>query len=323
MYSMYNALEIKGLSKEYKDFRLDNVSFEVPSGSIVGLIGENGSGKTTIIKLILNMIKKNGGEITVLGKNKDISDIKNEIGVVMDEPGFPAFLNAKEINRIMKNIFSNWSEDTFFGYLKKLKVPDNKEYKDMSKGTKMKTGIAVALSHNPRLLILDEATNGLDPVVRSEVNEIFTEFTRDESHSILISSHIVSDLDRICDYIVFIHNGKLMLFEEKDRLLEKYEPKWMVHGHVHTNRNDLPLSERRIPTPHFHEFDNKGREIAYRTAVINNDAQFPRDRVEAIKHFSEVHNVCFDGDFKVLSESSLFQDASQCDDPNFGEEFDE
>ena len=234
---MDNALEIKGLSKEYKDFRLDNVSFEVPSGSIVGLIGENGSGKTTIIKLILNMIKKNGGEITVLGKNKDISDIKNEIGVVMDEPGFPAFLNAKEINRIMKNIFSNWSEDTFFGYLKKLKVPDNKEYKDMSKGTRMKTGIAVALSHNPRLLILDEATNGLDPVVRSEVNEIFTEFTRDESHSILISSHIVSDLDRICDYIVFIHNGRLMLFEEKDRLLEKYCV-------VHCTREQLSSIER-------------------------------------------------------------------------------
>ena len=237
MYSMYNALEIKGLSKEYKDFRLDNVSFEVPSGSIVGLIGENGSGKTTIIKLILNMIKKNGGEVTVLGKNKGISDIKNEIGVVMDEPGFPGFLNAKEINRIMKNIFSNWSDDTFFGYLKKLKVPDNKEYKDMSKGTKMKTGIAVALSHNPRLLILDEATNGLDPVVRSEVNEIFTEFTRDESHSILISSHIVSDLDRICDYIVFIHNGRLMLFEEKDRLLEKYCV-------VHCTREQLSSIER-------------------------------------------------------------------------------
>ncbi len=234
---MDNALEIKGLSKEYKDFRLDNVSFEVPSGSIVGLIGENGSGKTTIIKLILNMIKKNGGEVTVLGKNKGISDIKNEIGVVMDEPGFPGFLNAKEINRIMKNIFSNWSDDTFFGYLKKLKVPDNKEYKDMSKGTKMKTGIAVALSHNPRLLILDEATNGLDPVVRSEVNEIFTEFTRDESHSILISSHIVSDLDRICDYIVFIHNGRLMLFEEKDRLLEKYCV-------VHCTREQLSSIER-------------------------------------------------------------------------------
>ena len=234
---MDNALEIKGLSKEYKDFRLDNVSFEVPSGSIVGLIGENGSGKTTIIKLILNMIKKNGGEVTVLGKNKGISDIKNEIGVVMDEPGFPGFLNAKEINRIMKNIFSNWSDDTFFGYLKKLKVPDNKEYKDMSKGTRMKTGIAVALSHNPRLLILDEATNGLDPVVRSEVNEIFTEFTRDESHSILISSHIVSDLDRICDYIVFIHNGKLMLFEEKDRLLEKY-------CIVHCTREQLSSIER-------------------------------------------------------------------------------
>ena len=234
MYSMYNALEIKGLSK---DVRLDNVSFEVPSGSIVGLIGENGSGKTTIIKLILNMIKKNGGEVTVLGKNKGISDIKNEIGVVMDEPGFPGFLNAKEINRIMKNIFSNWSDDTFFGYLKKLKVPDDKEYKDMSKGTKMKTGIAVALSHNPRLLILDEATNGLDPVVRSEVNEIFTEFTRDESHSILISSHIVSDLDRICDYIVFIHNGKLMLFEEKDRLLEKYCV-------VHCTREQLSSIER-------------------------------------------------------------------------------
>lgn len=234
---MTNALEIKGLSKEYKDFVLDNISFDVPSGSIVGLIGENGSGKTTIIKLILDMIKRKCGEVTVLGKNKDISNIKNEIGVVMDEPGFPGFLNTKEINRIMKNIFSNWNEDTFFGYLKKLKIPDDKEYKDMSKGTKMKTGIAVALSHSPKLLILDEATNGLDPIVRSEVNEIFTEFTRDESHSILISSHIVSDLDKICDYIVFIHNGKLMLFEEKDRLIEKY-------CIVHCTREQLSSIER-------------------------------------------------------------------------------
>lgn len=234
---MINALEIKGLTKKYKDFTLDNVSFDVPSGSIVGLIGENGSGKTTLIKLMLDMINRESGEVIILGKNGDIRNIKNEIGVVMDEPGFPGFLNAKEINRIMKNIFSNWSEDTFFGYLKKLKVPDNKEYKDMSKGTKMKTGIAVALSHNPRLLILDEATNGLDPVVRSEVNEIFTEFTRDENHSILISSHIVSDLDRICDYIVFIHNGKLMLFEEKDRLLEKY-------CIVHCTREQLSSIER-------------------------------------------------------------------------------
>ena len=219
-----NAIIIEKLSKSYKDFQIENFSLELPSGSIMGLIGENGAGKTTLIKLILSMIRKDSGTITVLGKDseKELTTVKNDIGVVLDEPCIPEYLKAKEINKIMKNIFANWNENTFFDYLKKLKVPENKTFKEFSKGMKMKLGLVIALSHNPKLLILDEATNGLDPVMRDEVNDIFMEFTRDAEHSILVSSHIVSDLDKICDYIAFMHNGKLMLCDEKDLLLEKY-----------------------------------------------------------------------------------------------------
>lgn len=219
-----NAIIIQKLSKSYKDFQIENFNLALPCGSIMGLIGENGAGKTTLIKLILNMIRKDNGTITVLDKDseKDLTLVKNDIGVVLDEPCIPEYLKAKEINKIMKNIFANWNEEIFFDYLKKLKVPENKNFKEFSKGMKMKLGLVIAFSHNPKLLILDEATNGLDPVMRDEVNDIFMEFTRDESHSILVSSHIVSDLDKICDYIAFMHDGKLMLCDEKDLLLEKY-----------------------------------------------------------------------------------------------------
>ncbi len=219
-----NVIEIKNLSKSYKEFKIENFSLEVPSGSIVGLIGENGAGKTTLIKLILNMIKKDNGTVTVLGKDNltELCDVKNNIGVVLDEPGIPDFLTVKDVNKIMKNIFTNWNEKDFLHYVKKLKVPENKTFKEFSKGMKMKLGLAIALSHKPELLILDEATNGLDPVMRDEVNDIFMEFTRNENHSILVSSHIVSDLDKICDYIVFMHDGRLLLCEEKDLLREKY-----------------------------------------------------------------------------------------------------
>lgn len=219
-----NAITIQKLSKYYKDFQIENFNLELPSGSIMGLIGENGAGKTTLIKLILNMIRKDNGTITILGKDsqKELTSVKDDIGVVLDEPCIPEYLKAKEINKIMKNIFTHWNEKTFFGYLQKLKVPENKTFKEFSKGMKMKLGLAIALSHNPKLLILDEATNGLDPVMRDEVNDIFMEFTREETHSILVSSHIVSDLDKICDYIAFMHNGQLLICDEKDLLMEKY-----------------------------------------------------------------------------------------------------
>lgn len=219
-----NALEIKNLTKTYQDFRLENLTLTLPTGCIMGLNGENGAGKSTTIKLILNMIHKESGSITILGKDnqENISLIKEDVGVVMDEVGFPECLTAKQVGKIMKDTYRNWEAGTYQEYLKKFSVPENKPFKDFSKGMKMKLGIAVAMSHDPKLLILDEATSGLDPVVRDEVVELLSEFTREESHSILISSHIVSDLERLCDYIAFLHKGRLVLCEEKDALLEEY-----------------------------------------------------------------------------------------------------
>lgn len=216
-----NAIEIKNLSKEYKGFRLDNISLTLPCGCIMGLVGENGAGKSTTIKLILDMIKKSSGEIKLLGKSNTAYS-KEDIGVVMEENGLPESFNAKEIHSVFKHIYQQWSEKAYFSYLNKFNIPLNKKIKAFSKGMKMKLYIAVALSHNAKLLILDEATSGLDPVVRDEILDIFYDFTRDENHSILISSHIVSDLEKLCDYIAFMHKGKLILCEEKDELLNHY-----------------------------------------------------------------------------------------------------
>lgn len=235
-----NAIEIKGLTKSYKDFTLDNLDLTLPSGCIMGLIGENGAGKSTTIKLLLDIIHKDSGSITMLGRDTEteLKDIKEDLGVVLDEVGLPDVFKAKHINKIMKNTYKNWDEEKFFGLLKSLKVPENKKFKEFSRGMKMKMGIAIALSHDPKLLILDEATNGLDPVVRDEVTDIFNDFTRDEGHSILISSHIVSDLEKLCDYVAFIHEGKLLLCEEKDILLGQY-------GIIHCTEQQLSELDRR------------------------------------------------------------------------------
>ena len=219
-----NAIDIKGLVKEYKDFRLDNVDLTLPGGCILGLIGENGAGKSTLIKCLLGIIHKNSGSITILGRDadKEIADIKEDVGVVLDEVGIPDGFKFKHINEVMKATFRNWDEKLFEEYMDKFSLPRDKKFKEFSRGMKMKMGIAIALSHKAQLLVLDEATNGLDPVIRDEVTDIFYEFTREEDHSILISSHIVSDLEKLCDYVAFIHKGEVLLNEEKDVLLEEY-----------------------------------------------------------------------------------------------------
>ena len=219
-----NALEIKGLTKSYTGFTLDHIDLALPCGCIMGLIGENGAGKSTTIRLILNMIRRDSGTITILGKDNlgEMKMTKEDIGVVLDDVGFPECLTAKQVHNIMRNTYQRWDETVYFAYLNKLDIPSDREFKDFSRGMKMKLGIAVAMSHHPKLLILDEATNGLDPVVRDEVLDIFSEFTRNETHAVLISSHIVSDLEKICDYIAFLHKGKLLWCEEKDVLLERY-----------------------------------------------------------------------------------------------------
>ena len=219
-----NALEIKDLSKSFSGFELDKINLTLPSGCIMGLIGENGAGKSTTIKLILDMLRNDGGSIKIFGVNnrEDIALLKEDIGVVMDEAGVPECLTAKQVGKIMRHTFKNWSDEEYSRLLTKLSLPDNKPFKDFSRGMKMKLGIAIAMSHGAKLLILDEPTSGLDPVVRDEVVDMFYEFTRDENHSILISSHIVSDLEKLCDYVAFLHNGKLLLCEEKDALLDEY-----------------------------------------------------------------------------------------------------
>lgn len=219
-----NALEIKNLTKKFPGFALDKLSLTLPAGCILGLIGENGAGKSTTIKLILDIIHKDSGTVTILGRNQEdhLEVTKEDIGVVMDELGIPAGLNTKEVGKVMAGIFRNWDDTAYKGLLKDLDIPEDKKFKDFSRGMKMKLGFAIALSHHAKLLLLDEATSGLDPVVRDHVVGLLEDFTRDESHAVLISSHIVSDLEKLCDYIAFLHKGKLMLMEEKDVLLEQY-----------------------------------------------------------------------------------------------------
>ncbi len=219
-----NALEINDLCKSYAGFALDHLNLVLPQGCIMGLIGENGAGKSTTIKLILDMIRKDSGTIRIFGKNNtdNLKLLKEDIGVVMDEVGLPECLTAKQVGSVMRHTFRSWDDTGYLRLIKRFALPDNKPFKDFSRGMKMKLGIAIAMSHGSKLLLLDEATSGLDPVIRDEVIEIFNDFTRDETHSILISSHIVSDLEKLCDYVAFIHKGKLLLCDEKDRLLAQY-----------------------------------------------------------------------------------------------------
>lgn len=220
-----NAIEIKGLTKQYQGFRLGSYDLILPSGCILGLVGENGAGKSTTIRLIMDAITGDAGTISVLGvdnRSPEFAGVKEDIGVVLDEAYFPEVLSAANVGKIMACTYRRWDMEKYRGYLSRFDLDDRKLIRDYSRGMRMKLAIAVALSHDPKLLILDEATSGLDPMVRDEILDIFNEFTRDPGHSILLSSHIVSDLEKICDYIAFLHKGKLMLCEEKDQLLEEY-----------------------------------------------------------------------------------------------------
>lgn len=220
-----NAIEMSHVFKTYGSFAIQDMNLVLPEGCIMGLVGENGAGKSTTIGLLMHAIDRESGSIQVLGvdnTSKEFMDIREDVGIVLDEAYFPEVLNAGDVNKIMKCTYKNWREDTFFQYIERFSIERKKKFKDYSRGMKMKLAIAVALSHNARLLILDEATSGLDPVIRDEILDIFNEFTREENHSVLISSHIISDLEKICDYVAFLHKGKLVLNEEKDRLQEIY-----------------------------------------------------------------------------------------------------
>ena len=221
---MEAAIKIEGLMKSYEKFSLDHITMEVPKGSIVGLVGANGAGKTTLIKCILGIVKKDAGEIYVDGEKLEDKDPnwKNQVGMVLAESNFHETMNAYQIGRIMENIFCQWDAGLYEKYLEEFKLEPKKLIKDYSRGMKMKLQIAVALSHKAKILIFDEATSGLDPLVRDDLLDILLEYIQDEEHTVLLSSHIISDLEKVSDYIAFIQNGKLLFVENKDDILYRY-----------------------------------------------------------------------------------------------------
>lgn len=223
---MENILELQNLSKSYakSDFKLDRISFSLPYGSILGFVGENGAGKTTTIGCILNTIRKDGGTVKLFGKEMgdEDTDIREKIGVVYDGDNFPGFWTAGQLSKVMAGLFKNWDQALFQKYLEEFQLPSKQKIKCYSKGMTMKLAIAAALSHHPALLILDEATSGLDPVMRDDMLDVFLEFVQEENHSILLSSHITSDLEKVADYITFIRKGRLILTAPKDDLVYRY-----------------------------------------------------------------------------------------------------
>lgn len=221
---MENALEVRGLTKHYRGFALENVSFSLPAGCIMGFIGENGAGKSTTIRLMLGLARAEAGSVRLLGEDpaQGGAALRERLGVVLDDCGIPETLSLRDMRRILAAGYRTFDAAKFEALAARLSLPERKAVKDYSLGMRMKLSLACALSHDCRLLILDEATSGLDPVVRDELLDIFLEFIQDEGHSIFVSSHILSDLEKVCDYITFIHGGKIVFSEEKDALLEKY-----------------------------------------------------------------------------------------------------
>lgn len=247
---MENILEIKGLNKAYEGFSLKDVSFSVPRGYIMGFVGQNGSGKTTTIRSILNMAHKDSGEITIFGLDsvKDSIEIKEKMGVVFDSLYFAEHLTVKQIESQLSPFYKDWSSKEFFGRISAFGLPTDKNVGTFSKGMKMKLMVAAALSHNAELIILDEPTSGLDPVARDELLDILAEYIEDENRGVLFSTHITADVERIADYVTVLHNGRVWFTGTKDELLEKYI---VIKG----DESDLPdnIKEKCIG---FHNYRN-------------------------------------------------------------------
>lgn len=234
-----NAIELENVTKHYGGFSLDNISFNVPSGSIMGFVGENGAGKTTTIKAILDLIHLEEGSIRIWGNslNNLSRELKAQIGVVFDGSNLHENMTTDNIDRIMRDIYPNWDSKVYMNYLNKFSLPKGKKFKEFSRGMKMKLSIAIALSHNSKLLILDEATSGLDPMIRDEILDIFMDFIQDEEHTIFLSSHIISDIEKIADYVTFIHDGKIVFSENKDELIYR-------HGVIRCRKEDVVNIDR-------------------------------------------------------------------------------
>lgn len=221
---MTPILQIDSLCKSYEDFSLNNISFILPQGCIMGLVGQNGAGKSTTLKAILGLVRPDSGSVKLFGQElrENEGQIKEQIGVVFDSMNLPEMLRGKDVGKVLGPLYQSWDQTAFNGYLERFSLPKNKLLKDYSRGMKMKVAIAAALSHGAKLLLLDEATGGLDPIVRDEILDILLEFMQDPTHGILFSSHITGDLEKIADYVTFIHEGQVRFSQPKDELLDSY-----------------------------------------------------------------------------------------------------
>ena len=271
---MENILELRQVSKSFpgSSFRLEDISFSLPYGAVLGFVGENGAGKTTTIGCILNTIAQYSGSIKLFGKEMRDSDtdIRERIAVVYDGANFPSYLNANQVSDIMAGVYRHWDKKLFRHYLEKFKLTPTQKIKQYSRGMTMKLAIAAALSHHPQLLVLDEATSGLDPIMRDEMLDVFLDFVQDERHSILLSSHITSDLEKIADYITFIHNGRLILSAMKDDLRYNYGVMRCSEKQFQAlNQEDMMAYLKRDYQVDVLLSDGKAAQRKYKDAVID------------------------------------------------------
>ncbi len=268
------AIEIQELEKKFNDFKLGPINLNIPKGTIVGYIGQNGAGKSTTIKLLLGLLNKDAGEIKILGEaDYDSVGIKDKIGVVFDDLLMPEEMALFDVERFCSKIYSKWDKRVFYEFKEKFNLPEKQIIKNYSRGMKMKLSMVVALSHNAELLILDEATSGLDPIVREDILDLLLDFMQDENHTILISSHILSDLEKIADYIAFIHNGKILFIETKDELKENYGICTLSNEEV-KNIDEVAIIGRRI-----HSF---GQELLVKKSLVPEDVILQKPSIEDI-----------------------------------------
>lgn len=268
------AIEIKDLVKTFDSFRLESVNLAIPKGTIVGYIGQNGAGKSTTIKLLLGLLRKDSGEIRILDDgNPNSVELKDKIGVVFDDLLIPGEMSLIEVEKFCSRIYSKWDKSLFYEYVKNFNLPKKKFIKNYSRGMKMKLSMAMALSHNAELLILDEATSGLDPIIRDEILDLLLDFMQDENHTILISSHILSDLEKVADYIAFIHDGKILFMEAKDELKESYGICTLSNEEI----NDI--SDEAIVGRRVHFF---GQELLVKKNLVPDDIKLQKPTIEDI-----------------------------------------
>lgn len=268
------AIEIKDLVKTFDNFKLGPVNLTIPKGTIVGFIGQNGAGKSTTIKLLLGLLRKDSGDMRLLDEeNPNSVELKDKLGVVFDDLLVPEEMTLIDVEKFCSRVYSKWDKNQFYGFIEKFNLPYKKMIKNYSRGMKMKLSMATALSHNAELLILDEATSGLDPIVREEILDLLLDFMQDENHTILISSHILSDLEKVADYIAFIHDGKILFMEIKDELKENYGICTLSNEEV-TNIDREAIVGRRI-----HSF---GQELLVKKSLVPDGIKLQKPSIEDI-----------------------------------------